>query len=93
LSGEVRDHEAIGTALKAAETGHLVLATLHSRASHWLWSVSSVSLRVHNAKSFFNWPTPCKESSRRNFCRPWIVRDESSRMTARRQRRGAQFGS
>jgi len=28
--GEVRDHEAIGTALKAAETGHLVLATLHS---------------------------------------------------------------
>ena len=28
--GEVRDHEAIATALKAAETGHLVLATLHS---------------------------------------------------------------
>jgi twitching motility protein PilT len=28
--GEVRDHEAITTALKAAETGHLVLATLHS---------------------------------------------------------------
>ncbi len=28
--GEVRDHEAITTMLKAAETGHLVLATLHS---------------------------------------------------------------
>jgi len=28
--GEVRDHDAIATALKAAETGHLVLATLHS---------------------------------------------------------------
>ena len=28
--GEVRDQEAIATALKAAETGHLVLATLHS---------------------------------------------------------------
>jgi twitching motility protein PilT len=28
--GEVRDYEAIATALKAAETGHLVLATLHS---------------------------------------------------------------
>lgn len=28
--GEVRDHEAISTALTAAETGHLVLATLHS---------------------------------------------------------------
>jgi twitching motility protein PilT len=28
--GEVRDHEAISTALTAAETGHLVLATLHA---------------------------------------------------------------
>ena len=28
--GEMRDHEAIATALAAAETGHLVLATLHS---------------------------------------------------------------
>ena len=28
--GEIRDHEAIATALTAAETGHLVLATMHS---------------------------------------------------------------
>jgi twitching motility protein PilT len=28
--GEMRDHEAIQTALTAAETGHLVLATLHA---------------------------------------------------------------
>jgi len=28
--GEMRDHEAISTALTAAETGHLVLATMHS---------------------------------------------------------------
>lgn len=28
--GEMRDHDAIATALTAAETGHLVLATLHS---------------------------------------------------------------
>lgn len=28
--GELRDHETIATALTAAETGHLVLATLHS---------------------------------------------------------------
>lgn len=28
--GELRDHETISTALAAAETGHLVLATLHS---------------------------------------------------------------
>jgi twitching motility protein PilT len=28
--GEIRDHEAIATALTAAETGHLVMATMHS---------------------------------------------------------------
>src|SRR5204863_9201204 len=28
--GEMRDHETISTALTAAETGHLVLATLHA---------------------------------------------------------------
>jgi twitching motility protein PilT len=28
--GEMRDHEAISAALTAAETGHLVLATMHS---------------------------------------------------------------
>jgi twitching motility protein PilT len=30
MVGELRDHEAISAALTAAETGHLVLATLHS---------------------------------------------------------------
>ena len=30
LVGEMRDHETIAAALTAAETGHLVLATLHS---------------------------------------------------------------
>jgi len=30
LVGEMRDHETIETALKAAETGHLVLSTLHT---------------------------------------------------------------
>jgi twitching motility protein PilT len=35
--GEMRDYEAIATALTAAETGHLVLATLHSpNVSHAL---------------------------------------------------------
>src|SRR6266849_2578821 len=35
--GEMRDYEAISTALTAAETGHLVLATLHSpNVSHAL---------------------------------------------------------
>ena len=33
LIGEMRDAETIGLALTAAETGHLVLASLHSRTS------------------------------------------------------------
>jgi twitching motility protein PilT len=41
--GEMRDHEAITTALTAAETGHLVLATLHSpNVSHALERVVGV---------------------------------------------------
>ena len=41
--GEIRDHEAVATALTAAETGHLVLATLHSPSvSHALERVVGV---------------------------------------------------
>jgi len=41
--GEIRDHEAIATALTAAETGHLVLATMHSPSvSHALERIIGV---------------------------------------------------
>ncbi len=41
--GEMRDHEAISTALTAAETGHLVLATMHSpNVSHALERILGV---------------------------------------------------
>jgi twitching motility protein PilT len=41
--GEMRDHEAISTALMAAETGHLVLATMHSpNVSHALERIIGV---------------------------------------------------
>jgi twitching motility protein PilT len=41
--GEIRDHEAIATALMAAETGHLVLATMHSpHVSHALERIIGV---------------------------------------------------
>lgn len=41
--GEMREHEAIQTALAAAETGHLVLATLHAPSvSHALERIISV---------------------------------------------------
>ena len=38
LIGEMRDAESIGLALTAAETGHLVLASLHSRSAPSRWS-------------------------------------------------------
>jgi twitching motility protein PilT len=41
--GEMRDYEAISTALTAAETGHLVLATMHSpSAAHALERIAGV---------------------------------------------------
>jgi twitching motility protein PilT len=41
--GEVRDHEAVSTALTAAETGHLVLATMHAPSvSHALERIITV---------------------------------------------------
>jgi len=41
--GEIRDHEAISTALTAAETGHLVFATMHSpNVSHALERIIGV---------------------------------------------------
>jgi twitching motility protein PilT len=41
--GEMRDHEAMATALTAAETGHLVLATMHSpNVSHALERIIGV---------------------------------------------------
>ncbi len=41
--GEMRDYEAISTALTAAETGHLVLATMHSpNVSHALERITGV---------------------------------------------------
>ncbi|MDR3460268.1 MAG: PilT/PilU family type 4a pilus ATPase [Verrucomicrobiae bacterium] len=41
--GEMRDHEAIATAMTAAETGHLVLATMHSpNVSHALERIIGV---------------------------------------------------
>jgi len=41
--GEIRDHQAIATAITAAETGHLVLATLHApNVSHALERIIGV---------------------------------------------------
>jgi twitching motility protein PilT len=43
IVGEMRDHEAISAALTAAETGHLVIATLHSpNVSHAFERITGV---------------------------------------------------
>jgi len=64
--GEMRDFEAISTALTAAETGHLVLATMHSPkrlaragAHHRCFEGSA------QRRSFSNWPMRCRELFRR----------------------------
>jgi twitching motility protein PilT len=49
LVGEMRDAESIQLALTAAETGHLVLASLHSTAMRPSGS----------SRSACSWPTPC----------------------------------
>jgi twitching motility protein PilT len=52
LVGEMRDKETIEIALEAAETGHLVLSTLHTIDASKLWSESSVAFRWGSNKSF-----------------------------------------
>ena len=48
--GEVRDAEAIATALTAAETGHLVLATMHSpNVAHALDNATAVAVELDDA--------------------------------------------
>jgi twitching motility protein PilT len=69
--GEMRDYEAISTALTAAETGHLVIATMHSRSVLQRWNVSWGSSReAHNGKLSSNSPTAFKASSRRTCFLP-----------------------
>ena len=69
LVGELRDLETISVALTAAETGHLVLATLHtqSRADRsTAWSTSSPP--TSSSRSAPSWPPRCRASSARPWC-------------------------
>ena len=45
LIGEMRDEETVQTALSAAETGHLVLSTLHTSTRRRRSTASSTSSR------------------------------------------------
>jgi len=57
LVGEMRDFETIETALTAAETGHLVLSTLHTLdATETITRFVSSFLRINRNPCAFNWP-------------------------------------
>jgi twitching motility protein PilT len=69
--GEIRDYEAISTALAAAETGHLVLATMHSTSvTQALERIVGCSKAALSGKQSCNCQITCKESSPSRSCPP-----------------------
>ena len=63
--GELRDLESIALAVRAAETGHLVLGTLHSgTAIQAVTRLLDVLKQQGNLKFVFNWRSPFKPSAR-----------------------------
>ena len=74
LLGEMRDLETISTALTAAETGHLVLATLHTQdASSTVDRLIDVSRLSSSNRSAPRSQAGCKASSRRPCSPPLTV--------------------
>ncbi len=67
LIGELRDAETAQTALQAAESGHLVLSTMHTidaAARTWSAGWSSSSPRPNSSRSARSWPVCCAASCR-----------------------------
>jgi twitching motility protein PilT len=70
LLGELRDSETIRLALTAAETGHLVLATLHTRGHRRRLSGWSIrSRRRRKIRCVTSWPAACGRCWRRGCFR------------------------
>ena len=70
LLGEMRDLETIATALTAAETGHLVFATLHTQsAPSTIDRVIDVFPPRSRTRCACSSRTRCRASSRRRCCR------------------------
>ena len=79
LLGEMRDLETIGTALTAAETGHLVFATLHTQDAPPRSTGSSTSSPPPSrSRSGSRSRRPSRGSSRRRCCPPWTARAASA---------------
>jgi len=68
--GEMRDLETISTALTAAETGHLVLATLHTPDAPQTVEriIDSFSPRTSSSRSSCSWRTVCRVLFPSSFC-------------------------
>ena len=63
LVGEMRDRDTVEIALRAAETGHLVLSTLHTvDAGQTINRILGIFCRRGTAACAFAWPTPCAGS-------------------------------
>ena len=70
LVGEMRDLEAISTAITAAETGHLVFGTLHTKGRPTPWTASLTCFRqISRSRCVFSWPMCWSVPLDRPFCR------------------------
>ncbi len=70
LVGEMRDEETVRTALSAAETGHLVLSTIHTvDASESVNRIIDFFPRPSSARRARCWPARSRPSSRSGSCR------------------------
>ena len=69
LVGEMRDYETIETAITAAETGHLVLSTLHTLdATETINRIIGVFLPTSRSRFACSWPACCARSCRCGSC-------------------------
>ena len=82
LVGEMRDHETVEAALAAAETGHLVLSTLHTTDARRDRSTASStsSRRTSRSRSASRSPARCAASSASASCRAPTARAACRRL-------------
>jgi len=94
LVGEMRDLETISTALTAAETGHLVFATLHTQDAPSRSTESSTSShRTSSSRSESSWRERWRESFPSSFCRLAMQRVVRRRWKFSWQRRPSETSS
>ena len=76
MLGEMRDYETVQTALTAAETGHLLLSSLHTvGAAKTIDRIIDTPSRPASSSRFaFRFPWCCGRSSPAPLCRRWTAR-------------------